>query len=250
MFLLCVISLVLYLIYTFTYWIRNGFPQINPTSIFGCMWPFVIQTKNAGRSVAALYNQTKEPFIGIYAFHLPQLMIRDLDLLRRIMITDFNYFTDRDVYLDVHGDPLSVNVLSQRGKSWKELRHKLSPMFSVTQMKKMLPIFSDEVNKLDRYLEKCARNNDVVNLRDTLTNCTLNVIASVFFGLDVDTIENPNHPFKRMYQLTSKPPNLIEVFRQSATYFFPQYVLFSLQLLVFYHFKHFQNVGNFWNAFS
>lgn len=220
--LLFVGILVIYLKYTFSYWRRCGFPEIAPQIPFGCMWPFVTRAKSAGKAIGDMYNKTSAPFVGIYVFATPQLIIRDAELLKRIMITDFEYFHDRNVYINEESDPLSVNVFAQKGLKWKQLRKKMTPLFSTGKLRNMFPIFVTEVEKLDGHLERCAKRNEVIGLRRTITSYTLNVIASVFFGLDVDVLEEPEHIFKRMYDITSRPPNFVEVFRQSATFFFPQ----------------------------
>ena len=79
-----------------------------------------------------LYNKYKEkaPMFGIYFFTSPAIVVTDLELIKHIMVKDFNYFHDRGVYFNVKDDPLSGHLFSIEGKEWKDMRAKLTPTFT------------------------------------------------------------------------------------------------------------------------
>lgn len=55
-----------------------------------------------------IYNSFKEEkVIGLWTIFAPIIVIRDLDLLNRIFISDFNYFHSRNFYVNEKEDPLS-----------------------------------------------------------------------------------------------------------------------------------------------
>lgn len=210
----------IYIKFVYSYWTRHGFPETKPRIPFGCMFPFVKGQKNALASMAAEYYKSTEAFVGIYVFFVPQLIIRDLDLVRRVLITDFEYFHDRDAFINEKLDPLSVNVFTQKGTKWKHLRQLLTPLFTSGKLKNMFVTVNVELEKLDKHLDENV--GKVIELRETLTNSVLNIIASVFFGLDVDCVSDPNHYFKHIFELTSSPRNVKDILRQSSSFFFPQ----------------------------
>lgn len=214
--------LVVYVRKTFRYWSSRGFPEIKPVIPFGCMWPFLTKEKSAGCAIGDAYFKSSDAVVGVYVWNLPQLIIRDVEILRRIMITDFHNFIDRHVYINSEKDPTSQHLFSQRGDEWKTSRSKLSTFFTRSKLRCMFPTFQAEIVKLDRYIEQSIKESSFVDLRETINHYMLNVIASVFFGLDIDTSVDSSHPFKRMYLLTSRPPNFLEVFRQSSMFLFPE----------------------------
>lgn len=178
--------------------------------------------KSALRTLADMYYESKAPFFGIYVFFMPQLMIRDLELVRRIMIHDFEYFVDRDAFMNETGDPLSINIFSQRSQKWKQMRHAFSPVFSSNKIKGMFPVLQDQIEKLIKQVNEFAKNESAIDLKQTVTCYVINYIVNVFFGVDVDTALDPQHVFNRMYKLISHPENFREVFRQSSAFFFPR----------------------------
>lgn len=83
--------------YKQTYWARNGhfksYP--NPNILFGHFGPTFRQKVFVGELAAQIYSQTREPFVGIYAFATPLLLVCDPQVARNIFVADFQYFGER-----------------------------------------------------------------------------------------------------------------------------------------------------------
>lgn len=108
---------------TYSYWERKGFKCMPDTSyIFGHFKRTLSQKESMGTFVTRIYNSSKEPFIGIYSIFRPILVIRDPEVVRAILIKDFNYFTDRGVHCNEENDPLSGHLFALPGQKWKNLR--------------------------------------------------------------------------------------------------------------------------------
>lgn len=94
--------------------------------------------------MAKFYNAPgfeNEPVVGIFLSYRPALVIRDLDLIKTVMIKKFQYFNNRALATDPHNDALGHNNLFfSRSPAWKELRHKLSPVFTTGKIKQMYPL--------------------------------------------------------------------------------------------------------------
>lgn len=79
-----------------TYWARKGFKSYpNPNILFGHFEPTFRQKVFVGELAAQIYRHTQEPFVGIYAFTMPLLLVCDPQVARNIFITDFQYFGER-----------------------------------------------------------------------------------------------------------------------------------------------------------
>lgn len=132
-------SLYVYIYYAFTYWKRKGFPYLEPKIPFGNIernTHFAIMLENIYKK---LKNIGGGPIGGIYLFQQPFAMATDLDFIKRVLITDFQYFDDRGLYYNEKDDPLSAHLLSLRGERWRQLRSKLTPSFTSGKMKFMYP---------------------------------------------------------------------------------------------------------------
>ncbi|XP_031628009.1 probable cytochrome P450 6d5 [Contarinia nasturtii] len=182
---------------TYSYWERNGFKTLDGYNmLFGHFQGLIFRKEFVGSLLKRLYNSTSEPFIGIYSILRPILLIRDSELIRTILIKDFNHFTDRGIYCNEENDPLSVHLFSVPGKKWKNLRTKLTPAFTSGKMKAMFSTLLNCGSELENHLNNLVDNGKVLNARELASCFTTNVTASVGFGLDVDAIKNPDNEFR------------------------------------------------------
>ncbi|XP_055296745.1 uncharacterized protein LOC129565659 [Sitodiplosis mosellana] len=182
---------------TYTYWERKGIKVLPGKSyLFGHFSKTVSQKEFVGNEVKGLYDSTNEPFIGIYSILRPILLVRNTDLIRSILIKDFTHFTDRGVYCNVEYDPLSGHLFALPGDSWKKLRSKLTPAFTSGKLKAIFSTLLDCGSTLQNYLEKLVDKNELLDAREIAACYTTNVTASVAFGIDVDTINDPNNDFR------------------------------------------------------
>lgn len=80
----------------YTYWERKGFKSCpNPNFLFGHFWPTFIQKESIGELMQRIYKSMDEPFVGIYGFFRPILLVCDAEIVRNIFVRDFDYFTER-----------------------------------------------------------------------------------------------------------------------------------------------------------
>lgn len=195
------VGVYLYLRHHFSYWKRHGFPYIKNVVIpYGNMGAHAKKERSIGTTIWDLYNGTQEPFIGMYAYTNPAVLVRDVDLVRKVMITDFDYFHDRSVYSNKEREPLASQLFSLKGEDWKNLRRKFNPLFSSAKLKAMFPTILSEVDKLDGYVAQVATSGGVFETKEMTYRYVLNIIGSVVFGLDIDILADPGHPFERMFK--------------------------------------------------
>lgn len=146
------------------------------------------------------------PFFGFFIFQRPALVIKDPELIKRIMIKDFNSFNNR-VTASYDADPLGkYNLIYLKNPLWRTLREKFTPFFSSGKLKKMFHIMDELSTDLIKYIDnKIPDNSDTVemNVREMAAMYTTNVISSAAFGLKANALENPDNGFrevgKRLY---------------------------------------------------
>ncbi|XP_055853966.1 cytochrome P450 6g1-like isoform X2 [Episyrphus balteatus] len=213
----------------FSYWRRKNVPYIDPSYIFGNLKDMVLMKSCAADHMITLYSHKKaqnEPVVGFYIFNKPALLIRDLDLIKSVLIKDFNKFSDRFTTCDPHSDALgSFNLFFIKNPYWKEMRSKLSPVFTSGKIKQMFPLVEEIGVELDKYLCNLAldSNTNVTEVKDICGLYTTDVIASVAFGVQANSLKNPNAEFRRNGKALFKFTPW-RAFEFTVIFFLPQFV--------------------------
>lgn len=186
----------LYLKHVYSYWTRKGFSSIKPSIPFGNLGSVINNTKSFGVAIYDLYNSSSEAFVGIYLFFRPSLLIRDPELIRNILVKDFASFHDRGIYCNEKIDKLSGSLFTLSGYKWKNLRKQLTPTFTSGKLKSMFPIIQQVGIELQTAMKDYAVNNEIVDMKEYASRYTVDIIASVIFGYEINSIENPDNEFK------------------------------------------------------
>lgn len=109
----CIAFTGLYIFFKLQYshWGKKGVPYSKPSFPFGNFGE--AQKKSLTVILRELYNEGRDHrFYGTWQFHKPNLMINDIDLVKKILVGDFMSFHDHGVYLDEENDPISGNKAS------------------------------------------------------------------------------------------------------------------------------------------
>lgn len=203
------VGVVTYFKWKFTYWQRKGVHSVTPTIPFGNLKDMFMQTKHIGAIFADIYAQAKAKgykHMGAYIFTRPVYVATDTEIIKQVLLKDFSNFSDRRSYHNEKDDPLSAHLFSLEGEKWKNLRQKLTPAFTTGHLKNMFGTLADCAKNLEEYLKRNA--SEPVNIKDVLGRFTTDVIGSYAFGLDCNTLENPDSDFrkygKRMFEQSFK----------------------------------------------
>ncbi|XP_054738973.1 probable cytochrome P450 6a21 [Anastrepha obliqua] len=181
------------------YWQDRGIPCDQPSYLLGNL--VGMQTTRTMAEIAlSTYNKFKGtgPFCGFYWFHRPTVFVLDTSLAKAILIKDFNKFTDRGFYTNPDDDPLSGHLFSLDGHKWRAMRNKLSPTFTSGKMKQMFPTVTRAATELVNVVSEVLKDGSTLEVRDFLGRYTTDVIGSCAFGIDCNSLKNPNEPFRQM----------------------------------------------------
>ena len=101
----------------FYYWENHGFEYVKPEFPFGSISGVGYKVHFSVKS-RAFYNEfkNKTKAVGLYFFTVPSILITNLDLLKHILVKDFNSFHDRGMYVNTKADPLSGHLLALEGE--------------------------------------------------------------------------------------------------------------------------------------
>lgn len=135
-----------YLKHNVNYFKRNGVPFIASNILVGNIADGIFGGLDFIEMVEKWYNHPAGknlPYVGLRIFNSNVILVKDPDLVKRIMITDFNKFNNRPTS-DRHYDPLlESNLFFMRNPKWKAMRGIMTPAFSSGKVKQMFPLIDD-----------------------------------------------------------------------------------------------------------
>ncbi|XP_059057155.1 cytochrome P450 6a2-like [Achroia grisella] len=203
------------------YWLLKKVPYREPCPIFGNFGPIFTMRQSYTKMLQFFYDKySNEKYVGIFQARRPTLMVIDLDIVKHIFSTDFPHFSDRvSVSTDTRREPLLRNLANMSGAEWKAMRQIVTPTFSSAKMKAMFPLIAECAQTLNKVLQKGSL--DEVNVHDLMTRYTTDVIGSCAFGVDPESLKNPDSPFFKMANKMLRP-TLSTILKRYCRTFFPR----------------------------
>jgi cytochrome P450 family 6 len=152
------IGLYFYVTRNFNFWQKLGVPYVKPTPFFGSLKECALLKRTIGEQLQRIDNEhSDKPYVGIFSFDKPSLLICDLDLVKNILVKDFQNFMDRIFSIEERFDPLFGNNLSiLKGQMWRHLRTNLTPVYTSRKMKMMFCLVDTCGKELTDCLEKAT----------------------------------------------------------------------------------------------
>ncbi|XP_077276291.1 putative cytochrome P450 6a13 [Temnothorax americanus] len=194
-----IIALYYFLTSSYDFWKSRGVRGPQPTPGFGNFKDIMFNNLSMGDYTTKLYNEHKdEPMIGIFARKTPILIVKDLDLIKDILIKDFSTFANRGLPTFKKADPLSQHLFALEPKRWRPLRTRLSPVFTSGKLKEMFSLISKCADHLVQYMEKVASRNEPVECRELTAKYTTDVIGTCAFGIEMNALSDEDSEFRKM----------------------------------------------------
>ncbi|CAD7079526.1 unnamed protein product [Hermetia illucens] len=180
----------------YSYWKDRGVPYIEPSIPLGNIpWNRSGNFKEVFEKLYKVRNES--PFVGGYFFSQPVVIATDLDLIKNVLVKDFSTFHARGEYSNEKHDPISVNLVSLDGPKWKLLRMKLSPTFTSGKMKFMFPTIVEVSERFNQALRETLKEDSEIDVKEMLARFTTDVIGTCAFGLECNSLKNPNNEFRK-----------------------------------------------------
>ncbi|XP_054729890.1 probable cytochrome P450 6v1 [Anastrepha obliqua] len=217
---------------TYVYWQRRRVKFVQPVHLLGNLKEVLWLQTSFPLLLRDYYFDPQfkdEPVVGIYLFHQPALLIRDLNLVRTILVEDFVSFSMRFSKCDKRLDKLAANSLFfVRNPKWREIRTRLSPAFTSGKINQMFALMEEVGCDLEAYLQRLTANGGqrrsvVVNVKEICDMYNTDLIASIAFGLRSYSLRNKQTELgshcREMYTLTFR-----RVFDLCVIFFLPKFI--------------------------
>lgn len=169
----------------FDYWKKRKVIGPKPVPLFGNIIDSVLRRKPQVMVYRSIYESyPNEKLVGIYRTTTPSLLIRDLDLIKHVLIKDFDTFADRGVEFSIEG--LGANIFHADGDRWKALRNRFTPLFTSGKLKNMLPLMLQSGDKFMKHVDDVIKKETEQSIHDLVQKYTIANIVACAFGIDIN----------------------------------------------------------------
>lgn len=176
--------------------------------------------------------------IGIFDMTTPLIVLRDLDVIKKIVIKDFDHFTDHRSFLKPESDVLFGNSLFiMKGDKWKDMRATLSPAFTSSKMRQMFNFVVQCAKDTANYYEKQLQtegNREIMKVKESFSRFTNDVIATCAFGIKLNSLEDRDNDFYQVGQKFSAGfSNVGRIIRMLVLRFVPSVITKAMDIEFF-----------------
>ncbi|XP_051167080.1 cytochrome P450 6k1-like [Leptopilina boulardi] len=199
LFTLIIIIVYFYLTRNFGYWKKRGVKEISPTPFVGNCGKYFKFKKSLGALFKNFYDENpNSPYVGIYIIDEPCLLIRDPELIKRIFIRDFNFFTDK-LMRSYKNDMSNKSLFFIDNPHWKYLRQKFSNLFTPSKMKSKFDSMLEIGRDLDDYLDKLQLEGSgkEIDVKDVSGKFMTDLIGFILFGLKCNSLKDPEAELRK-----------------------------------------------------
>ncbi|XP_026760054.2 cytochrome P450 6B5-like [Galleria mellonella] len=196
--LLC--SFYYYFTRNFNYWKERGIIGPEPIPIFGNIKNSALRRENGGETIANIYHQyPNEKIVGVFRMTTPNLLLRDLDTIKHVMIKDFDQFSDRGIQFSTEG--LGLNLFHADTNTWRVLRNRFTPLFTSVKLKNMMHLMTEKGDQFVEYVEKITNNQAEYKIHNLIQKYTVSTIVACAFGFNIDDYTDTNPIIKTLHKI-------------------------------------------------
>lgn len=200
-----IVALILYFKQTYSIFKKLGVNGPTPVPLLGNGASVMLRREHIAENLERIYQtySKENRFYGAYEFLRPMIVVTDLDLIKQITVKDFEHFLDHRTIIDGDFEPLfGRNLFSLKGQEWKDMRSTLSPAFTSSKIRLMVPFMVEVGNQIIDSFKRQIKESDAnfieIEGKDVATRYANDVVASCAFGLKVDSVSDETNEFYKM----------------------------------------------------
>eukprot|EP00794_Sanderia_malayensis_P005402 gene5402-6078_t len=181
---------------------KLGFKGPTPWPVIGTSFDLI-----RGKDMHLVLDENVKKYgklFGMYFFRSPSVVVADIEMLKTILVKDFEKFHDRPIFADFP-QPMASMLTSITGQKWKNVRSILTPTFTSGKLKQMMFIMQEASDTLVEKLEQAAIKSEAVDIHGWLQRITLEVIISSSFGIKTESQTNPDDKLVEMAKKAMDP---------------------------------------------
>lgn len=178
-------------------WSKLNVPHVRPLPFFGNTFKMYMKLEHQVETFDRIYKRfADEKICGFYQLKTPYLMVRDPELINKIIVNDFLYFTDHGVDTNPAINVMANSIFFLKGQRWKTLRQKLNSGFTSNKLRCALDQINECSEQLMNRIHEELKQTDHIEVKRIMGNYATDTIATCAFGLKLETIKNENSEFR------------------------------------------------------
>lgn len=194
-----VVLLILYLVKKYSYWKRRGIPTVKGCiPLLGNILPVLTLKMNFHDMHTEIYkNHKNQSMVGYYKLLDPVLVVRDPQLVKIVLQSNFSSFHKNALTVRKDLDPLfSRNPFFSYGDEWSRSRKRLTWAFSNVRLKTLFVTVNGVCKKFEDFLNRRLTGSDKyeVELKSLFSKFTGEVVANAGLGIEGFCFEDQKHP--------------------------------------------------------
>lgn len=192
------VLLYYYFVKDFNYWKKRNVPFVKPVPFFGSFRNFFLMKQNIGQALWEMYEANKKPFLGAFMMNRPCLIVCDPELVKAMLVKDFQYFDDRQVITHKESDPIGAHMLFfLKNPEWKATRQKISAIFTAGKLRQMLQHMLVTSTQMQSYIQKCIdEGNAEIQTKELYGSYATDLITSCAFGINSNSFLDSKSEFR------------------------------------------------------
>ncbi|XP_060118766.1 cholesterol 24-hydroxylase-like [Heteronotia binoei] len=174
-----------------------------------------LKNKEVAHDLFIQWAEEHGPILRINYLHKISVVILSPEGVKEYLMLP-QYPKDPDIYsmfFNIFGVRFFGNGLisDPNHERWRKQRRIMDPAFSRTYLSGLMGIFNEKAEELMKVLEEKADGETEVDVMSLLRRVTLDIIAKVAFGLELNTLHDYQTPFPRAVDLIAEGMTKIRI---------------------------------------
>ncbi|KAJ2938482.1 hypothetical protein O0L34_g12927 [Tuta absoluta] len=177
------------------YWAKLNVPHTPPHFILGSL-TFLTKMNAADWMKERYIRFKKAPYIGIWLFWRPALIINDPEIAKRILVKDAENFRDRFLSHSQKDHMGGLNLFTVTEPMWSAVRSKLTIAFTTSKLKSFHPLVRTKAKELCQRLQQETDKKRDIDMRDIFTDYTSDIMGAGAFGIECNATLTADGPIR------------------------------------------------------
>ncbi|CAL8086076.1 unnamed protein product [Orchesella dallaii] len=182
---------------------QYGIPQVDTSIAVSKLDIFLGRKSFPDADDYAYKTMDSKKFCGIVEMGSPLILIKDMELIKKVLIKDFDNFMNRRELFSEAEIRIRKMLPWLQGEEWKGVRSSVSPTFTTGKIRRMSEYFNTVGKEwVSSLIEKSKESPGpggslTIDVMSYVNQYTIDVIASAVFGMNAGTIKDSTSTFAK-----------------------------------------------------